>query len=92
MGIHNKKFILDAHVCVCVCVCLPLGGLDKMDKLWDIRRPFSPIDKQDRGNVVADAALVLQYVVAFDCVLLTFMKTLAISSVVDVAPYAVVLD
>ena len=28
---------------------MALGGLDKMDNLWDIRQPFSPVDKQERG-------------------------------------------
>lgn len=35
--------------CVCVCV-FNTGGFDKMANMWDIRQPFSPIDKQEKGE------------------------------------------
>ena len=29
--------------------CSCVGGLDKMACLWDVRQPFSPIDKMEKG-------------------------------------------
>ncbi len=32
-----------------LCLSVSLGGYDKCGCLWDLRRPYSPLEKQEKG-------------------------------------------
>ena len=57
---HDSNYLVTGTICgcglestfisiFCVCSFSTSGGYSKSLTLWDIRQPFSPVDKQDKG-------------------------------------------
>ena len=48
----DLKVYLSIYLHYCVCSFSTSGGYSKSLTLWDIRQPFSPVDKQDKGIIM----------------------------------------